>query len=528
MYSFWGTCFNPPKILSFTSHQTSRLFLSTSQKWSPVVGLEIHAQISSKSKLFSSAGTLFAAPPNMQVSYVDVALPGTLPVLNKRCVEAGVLTALALNCNINKESSFDRKHYFYPDLPAGFQITQQHAPIADSGLLEFVVYNPAVGRRPQLCKARMKQLQLEQDSGKSLHDDENQRSLIDLNRAGIGLMELVFEPDLTDGEEAVGLVKELSLIFERLGVCSCMMEEGALRVDANISVHKKGQPLGVRTEVKNLNSIRSVQKAIDYEIERQIKVLEDGGKIINETRSFDVQKKQTVVMREKESALDYRFMPEPNLPPLRLTDSAETVPGTEMQKNDSIIDINAMRQTIPLLPKDDRNMLTEKYGLTLEHALLIVNQEGLFGFFNKVVENGKRNPKLASNWLLSSVLSELNDRDLTYSNCPVNEDKIGDLIDIIQNQLATSITAKKILNMIFSDDQRFPTQILKDCNWQKISDENAVEEYCLSVMKERSKEVKKYGQKKLLNLLVKDLANLSNDRIETKTAITTFERLLKL
>ncbi|XP_022235535.1 glutamyl-tRNA(Gln) amidotransferase subunit B, mitochondrial-like [Limulus polyphemus] len=257
--------------------------------WESVVGLEIHAQINSEAKLFSGAGTQYAAAPNTQVSLFDVALPGTLPVLNRRCVEAGVLTALALNCTVHKISMFDRKHYFYADLPAGYQITQQRMPLATNGSLSFVVFNPAVHKRPYKKTVGLIQLQLEQDSGKSLHDEG--QTLIDLNRAGVPLMELVFEATLKDGEEAAALVKELQLIFKRLGTCTSKMEEGALRVDANISVNQTGEPWGTRTEVKNINSVRCVAKAVDFEIKRQIGELEAGFEILNETRMFDAQAK---------------------------------------------------------------------------------------------------------------------------------------------------------------------------------------------------------------------------------------------
>uniref|UniRef100_A0A2K6SVF4 Glutamyl-tRNA amidotransferase subunit B n=1 Tax=Saimiri boliviensis boliviensis TaxID=39432 RepID=A0A2K6SVF4_SAIBB len=277
-------------------------------KWAAVVGLEIHAQISSNSKLFSGSQVRFSAPPNSLVSFFDASLPGTLPVLNRRCVEAAVMTGLALNCHINKKSLFDRKHYFYADLPAGYQITQQRLPIAVNGSL---TYGISAGKeRGQVIPktVRVKQIQLEQDSGKSLHDDLRSQTLIDLNRAGVGLLEVVLEPDLSCGEEAATAVRELQLILQALGTSQANMAEGQLRVDANISVHHPGQPLGVRTEVKNLNSIRFLAKAIDYEIQRQISELENGGEILNETRSFHEKLGCTVSMRDKEAKQDYRLL----------------------------------------------------------------------------------------------------------------------------------------------------------------------------------------------------------------------------
>uniref|UniRef100_A0A3Q3VZ68 Glutamyl-tRNA amidotransferase subunit B n=1 Tax=Mola mola TaxID=94237 RepID=A0A3Q3VZ68_MOLML len=270
-----------------------------------VVGLEIHAQINSNTKLFSGSSVRFSAPPNSLVSFFDASLPGTLPVLNKRCVEAVVMTGLALNCTINKKSLFDRKHYFYADLPAGYQITQQRQPTAVNGRLTYSFLEGK--KRSQVTKTvSIKQIQLEQDSGKSLHDDVRGQTLIDLNRAGVGLMELVMEPDMSCGEEAAAAVRELQLILQTLDTCQGNMSEGQLRVDANVSVHKPGEPLGIRTEVKNINSIRYLAKAIDYEIQRQIDILQSGGRVQNETRAYDSKSGETVPMRDKEGLQDYR------------------------------------------------------------------------------------------------------------------------------------------------------------------------------------------------------------------------------
>lgn len=287
-----------------------------------------------------------------------------LKVLNKKCVEAGVKTALALSCKINEVSSFDRKHYFYADSPAGYQITQQRAALANNGSLSFPVFVPGVTKKPYYKTTRLHQLQLEQDSGKSLHDEEAGRSLIDLNRAGVPLMELVFEPDLTDGEEAAALVKELILILSRLETCSCKMEEGALRVDANISIHKENEPLGTRTEVKNIGSVRGVAQAIAFEIERQIAVKDKGDIIINETRQWDATSKTTIVMRDKEIVQDYRFMPEPNLPPLflNLTDN----------ESETLVNVIKIQNSIPVLPQQLRESLMNDKQLAQETAIILV------------------------------------------------------------------------------------------------------------------------------------------------------------
>ncbi|CAH2301164.1 glutamyl-tRNA(Gln) amidotransferase subunit B, mitochondrial isoform X1 [Pelobates cultripes] len=342
------------------------------ERWESVVGLEIHAQINSESKLFSSSRVQFAAPPNSTVSFFDASLPGTLPVINRRCIEAAVMTGLALNCTVNKKSLFDRKHYFYADLPAGYQITQQRLPIAVNGNL---TYRHQVGTKwnEMVTKCvRIKQVQLEQDSGKSLHDDLRRQTLIDLNRAGVGLMEIVMEPDMSCGEEAAAAVRELQLILQALGTSLANMAEGQMRVDANISVHHPGEPLGVRTEVKNLNSARFLAKAIDYEIQRQIKVLDNGGTILNETRSFDYKHGSTIPMRDKEGKQDYRFMPEPNLPPLILYDS-KSLPTANMDP-EQVVNIDLIKERLPELPSITRERLVEQYGILLEQSYILVGR----------------------------------------------------------------------------------------------------------------------------------------------------------
>ncbi|XP_017592319.1 PREDICTED: glutamyl-tRNA(Gln) amidotransferase subunit B, mitochondrial isoform X2 [Corvus brachyrhynchos] len=362
-------------LLAAGSACSARVYLAPSPKrtrlapWIPVVGLEIHAQISSKSKLFSGSQVQFAAPPNSLVSFFDASLPGTLPVLNRRCVEAAVMTGLALNCSINKKSLFDRKHYFYADLPAGYQITQQRVPIAVNGSLSYSLCIDNKMSQMVTKTVRIKQIQLEQDSGKSLHDDTRSQTLVDLNRAGVGLMEVVMEPDMCCGEEAAAAVRELQLILQTLGSSQAVMAEGQLRVDANVSVHHPGEPYGVRTEVKNINSIRFLAKAVDYEIQRQIEELENGGTILNETRAFDSKLGCTVPMRDKEGKQDYRFMPEPNLPPLILYD-AKSLPAN--MNHQQVINIDWIHERLPDLPSVKREKLVEQYGILPEHSFTLL------------------------------------------------------------------------------------------------------------------------------------------------------------
>ncbi|XP_048669475.1 glutamyl-tRNA(Gln) amidotransferase subunit B, mitochondrial isoform X2 [Marmota marmota marmota] len=425
-------------------------------KWAAVVGLEIHAQISSNSKLFSGSQVCFAAPPNSLVSFFDASLPGTLPVLNRRCVEAAVMTGLALNCHINKKSSFDRKHYFYADLPAGYQITQQRLPIAANGSL---AYSVCVGKkRGQLVskRVRIKQIQLEQDSGKSLHDDLRAQTLIDLNRAGVGLLEVVLEPDLSCGEEAAAVVRELQLILQTLGTSQANMAEGQLRVDANISVHHPGEPLGIRTEVKNLNSIRFLAKAIDYEIQRQINELETGGKILNETRSFDCKLGCTVPMRDKEGKQDYRFMPEPNLPPLVLYDSTTLPAGADSQQ---VINIDQIRDMLPELPSVTREQLVQQYGLLPEHSFTLLNEVGLLEFFQNVIKETRAEPKKVASWVLNTFLGYLKQQNLTVSESPVTPSALAELLDLLERKAISSSVAKQVFQELWRGQGKTAAQI---------------------------------------------------------------------
>lgn len=318
--------------------------------------------------MFSGSATEFGLPVNSAVSFFDASTPGTLPVLNRECVASGMKTALALNCLVNPVSMFDRKHYFYADMPNGYQITQQRQPLAKDGRLDLLILGPNT-KKPYRKSVRLIQLQLEQDSGKSLHDEYAGQSLVDLNRAGVPLMELVFAPDLSDGEEAAALVKELILILTRLGTCSCRMEEGALRVDANVSVNREGEELGTRTEIKNIGSVRAVANAISHEIQRQIRIKEEGGQIHNETRAWNANTRETVSMRDKEVLQDYRFMPEPNLPPLHVNTNEE-------ETRTDMINVRDVRMEIPELPEETRQKLCEQFGLALEAAVVLVVSKG--------------------------------------------------------------------------------------------------------------------------------------------------------
>ncbi|XP_015598393.1 glutamyl-tRNA(Gln) amidotransferase subunit B, mitochondrial isoform X2 [Cephus cinctus] len=497
--------------------------LKDKEKWNSVVGLEIHAQIASKSKLFSGADTSFAKPVNTCVSFFDCATPGTLPVLNKRCVEAAVSTSLALSCKLNEVSLFDRKHYFYADLPAGYQITQQRQPLAVDGELKFRVFTPGVHKKAYVKLSKIKQIQLEQDSGKSLHDELERRSLVDLNRAGIPLMEFVFEPDLTDGEEAAALVKELSIILERLGTCSCKMEEGAIRVDANISVNKPGKPLGIRTEIKNIGSVRNVATAVRYEIERQILELEAGGVIVNETRAWNDEKGMTVPMRDKEEKQDYRFMPEPNLPPLHLH------MDESIENKYDLVNVPLLKSQLPELPEAIRVKLQENFGLSSETAIIIVNELVLLQYFiNIMKENNKRSAKRVTNILITDLLTSLNNKNIQLNSCLIPYQHIGEVVDLLENRNINITVARQILDILIDDSESSPRQIVERNEWFQITDETELIKLCQSVIDDNPELVKKYknGKKKLLKAFLGQVASRSERRADMEQVTKIMERLL--
>uniref|UniRef100_F6TCH6 Aspartyl/Glutamyl-tRNA(Gln) amidotransferase subunit B/E catalytic domain-containing protein n=2 Tax=Ciona intestinalis TaxID=7719 RepID=F6TCH6_CIOIN len=372
------------------------------QKWLPVIGLEVHAQINSRTKLFSSALNKFMAPPNSLVSEFDASMPGTLPVLNKECVRAAVLTSLALNCKINPRSTFDRKHYFYADMPHGYQITQHWNPIAVDGKVTF----PTLQGQKSL---RIERVQLEQDSGKSLHDYEDNVSLIDLNRAGVGLMEIVTF-GLSNADDACAFVNELHLMLVTLGTCEGKMSEGQLRVDVNISLHKPGEPLGTRAEVKNINGMRILHQVIEHEILRQSDLLDHGFAVEQETRGYDDVNRTTYSMRDKEMKTDYRFMPEPNLPPLQLYDDL-TIHNT---CGDGI-NIDDIRREIPLLPAQLRKILDEKYKLDEQEIKFLLDRE-MVNYFIQVSELLPNTPPIeVYHWLKIKVVALLADNGLMMS-----------------------------------------------------------------------------------------------------------------
>ncbi|KAF2899817.1 hypothetical protein ILUMI_06365 [Ignelater luminosus] len=490
---------------------------SIKNKWKSVVGLEVHAQIYSNSKLFSGSSTDFASPVNANVSLFDSAIPGTLPVLNKRCVEAGVLTALALNCRINPVSMFDRKHYFYADLPAGYQITQQRTPLANEGILEFQVYIPGIHKTAYTTRSHIKQIQLEQDSGKSLHEEE--RSLVDLNRAGVPLMELVFEPDLVDGEEAAALIKELVLILEKLKTCSCKMEEGALRVDANVSVHQPGEPLGTRTEIKNIGSIRGVAGAVNYEIQRQIKLLEKGEIVVNETRAWDAVNKITVAMRDKEEKQDYRYMPEPNLPPLHIAMGSVKW---------GCVNADDLKATLPELPYQTRSRLKDDYGLTMEQSIILVNEAKLLTAFSETM-NKNVDPKLVANILINDFLTLIHKNKMSLDIVQVDGKYFSEIVGLLQNETINRLTARLLLSEMLYGASESPSKIVAARGWAQIADDEELKALCKNIIEINPKIVKQYrdGKVKVFAALLGQIAKESNQRANMSKVPKILKELLE-
>uniref|UniRef100_A0A336KRT3 Glutamyl-tRNA(Gln) amidotransferase subunit B, mitochondrial n=1 Tax=Culicoides sonorensis TaxID=179676 RepID=A0A336KRT3_CULSO len=490
----------------------------TSHVYKGVVGLEVHAQLSSKSKLFSRAPNKFNAPVNSCVDNFDAAIPGTLPVLNKFCVEAAVKIGLVMNCILNMRSTFDRKHYFYADMPSGYQITQQSNPIAKQGYIEF----PIIHKKQVISKiCKLIQIQLEQDSGKSLHDIEARKVLIDLNRAGAPLVEFVFCPDLEDGYQAAALVKELCLILTAIKVCSCKMEEGALRVDANVSVHKPGQPLGTRTEVKNIGSISGIQHAVDYEINRQTDILMKNGRIINETRTWDAVKQKTLPMRDKEVVLDYRFIPEPNLLPVYLSN--------EDTDEENVVSITRLAKKIPELPSQSRMRLINEYHLNDITAFLLVDDLELLKIFDKILsDNPNRNPKYVSNILTNNVRTLCNKKKCQIIDLKLTHIQIGQVVDLLENQTINQNFVLPILEILEKNENYTAEIIVENKNWQQILDNDTIENVCRNIIKNNSKLVNQYfkGKDKTFFALAGLIAKEMDGRINMGKATEKLKSIL--
>ncbi len=418
--------------------------------WEVVIGLEVHAQVISKAKLFSGASTAFGAAPNSQVSPVDAAMPGMLPVINAFCVEQAVRTGLALKAQINLVSVFDRKNYFYPDLPAGYQISQYPRPIVGAG--EIILDLPG-GRTRTVGITR---LHLEQDAGKSLHDRGAEATHVDLNRAGVALMEIVSEPDLRSAEEAGAYMRKLRSILRYIGTCDGNMEEGSMRCDVNVSVRRPGEPYGTRTETKNVNSIRFLMRAIEYEAARQIELIEDGGTVVQETRLFDSTRGETRPMRGKEEAHDYRYFPDPDLLPLKLDQAW----------------VDEIAAGLPELPDEKKARFIADYGLAPYDAGVLVADRDNADYFEAVAKG--RDAKLAANWVTVELFGRLNKAGLSIADSPVSAEALGGLIDLVTEGAISGRTAKDVFDEMFATG-RGAAEIVEEKGLRQLSDESELE-----------------------------------------------------
>jgi aspartyl-tRNA(Asn)/glutamyl-tRNA(Gln) amidotransferase subunit B len=448
-------------------------------KWEYVIGLEVHAQVVSKAKLFSGAAASFGANPNAQVSLVDAAMPGMLPVLNEYCVEQAVKTGLAIDAEINNISIFDRKNYFYPDLPSGYQISQFYIPIVQNGHLYITLEDGSKKR------IRINRIHLEQDAGKSMHDQSPEFTLIDLNRSGVALMEIVTEPDLSSPYEASEYVKKLRSLLRYVGSCDGNMDEGSMRCDANVSVRKLGDPLGTRCEIKNLNSVKNIVKAIEFEANRQVALLESGGEVSQETRLFDTTNGQTRAMRSKEDANDYRYFPDPDLLPVRVSNEF----------------IDLMRSQLPELPDAKIQRYVEKLGLNNYDAEVIVADEETAKYFEEAASDS--NPKVVANWICSELFGRLNKVGINLSECKITPLKLKGLVSLIENKTISGKIAKTVFEIMFNTGNE-ADKIVKDQGLIQVSDASAIEPIIDQILIDNSDSVTAYknGKDKLFSFFV--------------------------
>lgn len=418
--------------------------------WEIVIGLEVHAQVTSEAKLFSGASTSFGSEPNNNVSFVDAAMPGMLPVINEECVRQAIKTGLGLKAEINLKSVFDRKNYFYPDLPQGYQISQFTQPIVGEGIVHLDMKS---GERVEVGVER---LHLEQDAGKSLHDQHPTMSYVDLNRSGVALMEIVSKPDIRCADEAKAYITKLRTILRYLGTCDGNMDQGSMRADVNVSVRKPGGAFGTRCEIKNVNSIRFVGQAIEYEARRQIGVLEDGGSIEQQTRLFDSVKGETRSMRSKEEAHDYRYFPDPDLLPLVFSQEL----------------VDELAATLPELPDEKKARYIADYGLTPYDADILVAERISCDFFEEVATG--RDAKLAANWVINDTFGRLNKEGLDVTTSPISSAQLGSIVDLIKAGTISGKIAKDLFEIVWSEGGD-PAQIVEDRGMKQVTDLGAIE-----------------------------------------------------
>ena len=447
--------------------------------WEIVIGMEVHAQVVSNSKLFSGSSAVFGASPNNHVSLVDAAMPGMLPVINRQCIKQAVLTGLGLNAKINKFSIFDRKNYFYADLPQGYQISQFKHPIVGEGEVQIELSDGSIH------KIGIERLHLEQDAGKSLHDQHPSKSYIDLNRSGVALMEIVSKPEMHSAEQAAAYIKKLRSILRYLGTCDGNMEEGSLRADVNVSVRRPGEALGTRTETKNLNSVRFIMQAIEFEVQRQIELIEDGGEVIQETRLFDTTTGMTRTMRGKEDAHDYRYFPDPDLLPLTFDDAF----------------IDELKEGMPELPDEIKNRMVNEYGLSSYDAN-VLTEERETALFYELASDG-RDRKITANWMSVELFGALNKAGIELAQSPVKPKQLGGLVDLISDGSISGKIAKEVFSAMFETGKDAKV-IVEERGLKQVSDESAIISMIDEVLAANLDKVDEYrgGKDKLFGFFV--------------------------
>ena len=480
-------------------------FIKTeNNNWEVIIGLEVHAQIISNSKLFSGSSTKFGGKPNTQVSLVDSAFPGMLPVINKYCIEQAIKTGLGLNAKINLLSIFDRKNYFYADLPAGYQISQYKNPIVGEGsvTLDMPYGTKIVG---------IERLHLEQDAGKSIHDLSPDNTYVDLNRSGVALMEIVSKPDLRSPEEVNSYVKKLRTIMRYLGTCDGNMQEGSLRADVNVSVRKKGEKkFGTRCEIKNVNSIRFMEMAIESEAKRQIEILESGKKIDQETRLFDTKKNETRSMRSKEEAHDYRYFPDPDLLPLEIEQSF----------------VDSLKKNLPELPDQKKDRFIKDFKLSPYEANVLVSDNNISQYFEDVIKNS--DIKLAKNWIIVELFAVLNKKNLDIKNSPVSSKNLAKLINSISSGEISGKIAKQVFELMINtgDD---PSKIIKEKGLKQQSDPKELEKIVKIVLDKNTDKVQQFksGKEKLYGFFVGEIMKASSGKANPKLVNDILKKELK-
>ncbi len=473
--------------------------------WETVIGLEVHVQVNTNTKAFCGCSTAFGAEPNTQTCPVCLGMPGQLPVLNMEVARKSVLTGLAINATINLESKFDRKNYFYPDLPKGYQISQFPLPIVEGGYLDIPV---ADGEK----RIGITRIHIEEDAGKSMHEGLEGVSHIDLNRSGVPLMEIVSEPDMRSADEAVAYLKQLHQLVRFLDVSGADMEKGQFRCDANVSVRRFGEPLGTRAELKNLNSFRFIKQAIDYEVARQIELIEDGGQVVQETRLFDSAKGESRSMRSKEEAHDYRYFPEPDLPPLRISQQ----------------EVDAIRAGMPELPGQLRERFESEFGLSSYDADVLSQTLDLAGWYESLVAAHPSDPKRCANWMANELLGRLKEQGKDIADSPVSAQNLAGLLDRIADNTISGKIAKDVLDAMMATGESADA-VIESKGLKQVSDTGAIDALILQIMADNPGQLEQFraGKDKLFGFFVGQVMKASKGQANPGMVNQRLQVLLK-